>query len=103
MGLKKSFNNWCWIFQKAILVFIVAFWGSPIYSQEGKLFDPNSSISLTLRYKVKDINRDRTLKDKYHNAVLIEGKDSLNASIFNVQLKTRGIFRLKSSNCFFLL
>ncbi len=101
MEQKKLSNKLNTLLLKVALISVFILGKSLSFGQERKLFDTNTPISLTIRYKVRDINRDRTPKNKYHDAILIEGKDSLNATIFNIQLKTRGIFRLKSSNCFF--
>ena len=70
-------------------------------SQKGELFVDNSPINLTLSYKVKEVNKDRTRETNYHHAILIVNKDSSNTSTYKIQLKPRGVFRLKSSNCFF--
>jgi hypothetical protein len=101
MEQKKLLNNSANLIQRLILLFVFLIGKDLVFGQENKLFHTNSSISLTLRYKVKEINRDRTQNNKYHDAILIKGEDSLSAAVLNIQLKTRGIFRLKSSNCFF--
>jgi hypothetical protein len=101
MELKKSLNKP--IILLKILLTLVAFnpGNTLLFSQVQKLFDSNAPIVLTLKYKRKEVNKDRTSKSSYHEAILKVGNDSLNATTYNIQLKTRGLFRLKSSNCSF--
>jgi len=102
MGLIKLFANqgkvFCFQFT---LIVIAQFYCSIILGQDNELFTSDEHLELIIKYKAKELNNDRVEKSTYHDAIMKLGKDSLSTKLYNIKIKTRGIYRLKSSNCYF--
>ena len=98
MELKKYLNS---LLVVALFFYFFTFTENIVLGQNGSLFSAETPIHLTLKYSLKEVSKDRTTKSNYHKAILKVENDSINAKTYNIQLKTRGIFRLKSTNCYF--
>ena len=102
MELKKlsTKNNYLILRHLIILISILLNYEN-IFSQESELFKSDEPLQMVLKYEVRELNKNRKEKSIYHNAILKVGMDSLNNKVYNIKIKTRGIYRLKSSNCYF--
>lgn len=72
-----------------------------LFGQKNNLFADNKPLNINLFYNAKVINKDRVEKAQYHSARLYLENDNGKVDSFNIRIKTRGLYRRKTSNCYF--
>lgn len=98
---KSSINLNSLNYLKVIIAACIMLSTSKLCAQKQNLFYDDKPLELTLKYNVKELEKDRVETSQYHDAILDHQQDSLTAKTYNVQIKARGHFRLKKNNCYF--
>lgn len=84
-----------------ILVFIFLLVYFLNFAQGNKLFSNDSALDVTIYYNSTLLIKNRDEKSGFQKGKLQLNTDASNFKEFNIELKTRGIFRLKKQNCYF--
>jgi hypothetical protein len=84
-----------------LTVVIIAFFGIRFYAQSTDLFLNDSVLKVNIHYHARKVLSDRSNEKTYHDALLELVSSTGQNSTFKTGMRTRGIFRLKSSNCYF--
>jgi len=86
---------------KILLFILIIFSALSVHAQVNTLFEGDSIINISLYYPSDSVKHSRNEDSKYFRAKLELENLSGNSQSFDIDIKTRGIFRLKSTNCYF--
>lgn len=80
---------------------IITIFGERLYAQSTDLFLIDSVLKVNIHYHARKVLSDRNNEKTYHDALLELVSSTGQNSTFKTGIRTRGIFRLKNTNCYF--